>query len=186
VSPVLALSAVADDEQLRRRVLWAMPTVLGVLGSVGPDGTAHLMNVSWVTPVANGPTRLVASVEVGSRSAANLAATGAWALSLLGLERRELGRAFVKPELDWRRDGEGESAQGHRVRRASGGAPYLEESVGVFAGVDARLLAPLDEHALWLLSPREAGAVDALRAGAASARDVVVLSVQHTRMNYGR
>jgi flavin reductase (DIM6/NTAB) family NADH-FMN oxidoreductase RutF len=179
------LRAASDDEDRRRRVLWTLPTVLAVLGTRDERGRPHLMNISWVTPVANEPCRLVASVETASHSAANLRAHPQWALSLLDPTQRDLGRAFVKPDLAIDESSDGLHVHGHAVRLTGWGAPVLDDAVAALAGT-ASALADLGDHGLWLLSVDEVGGVDEVFAGPASAHDVDVLRVQQTRMNYGR
>ena len=143
------------------------------------------MNLSWVTPVANEPTRLVASVESSSRTATNLVAGSPFSISLLTLDQRELGRAFVKPQLTWTNEDKIEYAQGHAVLRSKLGVPWLSSSVGVLAGT-SELIRELGEHALWLLSVDEIAGRPEVLEGPASRHDVRVLGVHDTRMNYGR
>lgn len=180
----LALTSAADDD-LRRRVLWAMPSVLAVLGTVDEEGGPHLMNISWVTPAANEPTRLVASVEATAKSAVNLRATTAWTLSLLTADQRDLGRAFVKPDLGYRVAADIEYLHDAAIIRSARRAPVLTGAVAAMAG-PATPLRALGSHDLFLLEVEEVGAVDQLLAGPASAHAVDVLRVQETRMNYGK
>lgn len=179
------LAPVDGADELRRRTLWLVPTVLGVLGTVDDSGVGHLMNLSWLVPVAEEPTRLVASVETGSISEARLRQTGAYAVSLLGLEHRAWGRAFAKPSDDWRIDDGREFVRDAQVRRSARGAPYLAAAVGVLAG-SAQSLADLGSHRLWLFHVEEVGAIAAALEGPAGEHAVGVLGVHDTRMNYGR
>ena len=117
------LTSVSENEDLKRRVLWSMPTVLAVLGTCSSNNEPHLMNVSWVVPVANEPTRLVASVEKGSRSEMNLFANSGFCLSLVAREDRHLGRLFVKPQLTWHREGDDEFVQEQPILRSSRDSP---------------------------------------------------------------
>lgn len=175
----------ADDDDARRRVLWAIPSALAVLGTVDAADAPHLMNLSWVTPVGNDPTRLAASVEGDAKSATNLREVPVFALSLLAVEDRELGRAFVKPDLGYERRGENESLHGESVVRSARRAPLLVRSVAALAGT-AEWLRTVGDHELFLLTVEEVGGVEALFAGPASAHPVDVLRVQSTRMNYGK
>jgi flavin reductase (DIM6/NTAB) family NADH-FMN oxidoreductase RutF len=175
----------ADDDDHRRRIVWALPTVLAVLGTVDDSDHPHLMNISWVTPVGNDPTRLVASVEVASKSAGNLRATSAWALSMLRVEQRDMGRAFVKPDLAYHREGDGEFLHDHAVTRSTRRAPVLGVTVAAMAG-SAEHVRTLGDHDVFLLEVEEIGAHPDLLAGPASSHSVDVLRVQDTRMNYGK
>jgi flavin reductase (DIM6/NTAB) family NADH-FMN oxidoreductase RutF len=174
-----------DAPDHRRRVVWAIPTVLAVLGTVNGAGDAHLMNCSWLTPVANEPSRLVVSLEVTSKTRANLRAVPSWTLSLLDRENRATGRAFVKPELSWE-NGDAELANGHAVARTAAGVPYLVAGAAALAGRSATQLADLGDHDLWLLTVDEIAGSPAFFSGPASQRAVPILGVHDTRMNYGR
>ena len=143
------------------------------------------MNVSWVTPVANEPTRLAISIETNSLSAANLRERSHWSLTLLDVSDRNLGRAFVKAHRTWEHDGENETVDGHDVRRTRDDVPYLTRGVAVLAG-DATLLAVLGEHELWLGVVNEIAARADVMEGAASEHRARILGVHDTRMNYGR
>jgi len=181
----LDLAGAADHEEVLRRVMWSIPTMLGVLGTVDASGDAHLMNISWVTPVASNPVRLAAAVETQSHSQANLTAVPKYTLSLLSLDQRALGRAFVKPDLD-RDVVEGvELIAGYPVVRASAGTAYLADAHAVLAG-SAQLLRDLGDHVLWLFEVESVAAhVDVLD-GPASDHSRRALGVFDTRMNYGR
>jgi flavin reductase (DIM6/NTAB) family NADH-FMN oxidoreductase RutF len=177
----------ADEApEVRRRVVWAIPTVLAVLGTVDLDDRPHLMNCSWLTPVANEPTRLVVSLESTSKSVANLLVRPAWSVTLVTVEQRTLGRTFVKPELSWRRDGADEFAHDQLVARSSARAPYLVDAAAALAGATATRIFDLGDHELWLLGVDEIVASADLLAGAASQHAVAILGVHDTRMNYGR
>lgn len=174
-----------QNDDARRRVLWAIPTVLAALGTVNDDGSPHLMNVSWVAPAGNNPTRLVLSIEQSSRTAANLRARPNGALSLVREDQRELGRAFVKPELPFGdRDGS-VTVAGHAVFLSGAGAPVLADAVAAVAG-PMTAVSDVGDHALWLMEVAELAADPSLLEGSASQHAVALLNVQHTRMNYGR
>jgi flavin reductase (DIM6/NTAB) family NADH-FMN oxidoreductase RutF len=181
----LALRLGSDHEDARRRVIWMVPTILAVLGTTDGRGSGHLMNISWVTPAADGPSRLVASLESSSESAVLLGDEGPYALSLLGREQREWGRVFAKPATDWRRTDGREFVRDAEVSRSAEGAPFLVDAVAVLAG-RAERLADLGSHQLYLLTVIEVGAVPEALEGPASARPVPTLGIHDTRMNYGR
>jgi len=177
------LTSVEGADELRRRVLWSVPTALAVLGCVTAEGQPHLMNVSWVTPAAHSPTRLVVAVESTARSNAILHDSACFALSLLDLEQRALGRAFVKPDLEWSA-GPPESVAGHPIARSARYAPFLCSAVAVLAG-SATMISDLGSHHLWLGTVEEVASTEAIVTGPASAHTVRILGVHDTRMNYG-
>jgi len=177
------LTSVEGADELRRRVLWSVPTPLAVLGCVSADGDPHLMNVSWVTPAAHSPTRLVFSVESSARANALLHETASFAVSLLDVEQRTLGRAFVKPHLEWSTAAE-ETIAGYPIARSARRAPFLQSAVAVLAG-EAAMISDLGSHHLWLGTVEEVASTDAIVTGPASANAVRILGVHDTRMNYG-
>ncbi len=178
------LVSAASNEDLRRRVLWALPTVLAVIGSTDSERSAHLMNVSWVTPVANEPTRLVASIETTSKTAVNLREVPRFSLSLVLTHERELGRLFVKPVLRQELSGDIETVQGRRILRDSLGVAYLYDAIAVTTG-HVEMIRSLGDHDLWLLEVDHVAADPRLIARPASEHALDVLGVHHTRMNYG-
>jgi flavin reductase (DIM6/NTAB) family NADH-FMN oxidoreductase RutF len=181
----LTFTAADAEPDRRRRVVWAVPTVLAVLGTLDVDGRPHLMNVSWVAPAGNDPTRLAVSIESASKSAANLAGDPRCAISLLRSDQRELGRAFVKPDLAYGHDEGVEQLNGVAIARAPAGAPVLVDAAGALCGIAERL-SDLGDHQLWLLAVAEVGATEELLSGPASAHEISILRVQETRLNYGR
>ena len=185
--PLTSLRQAAEHDDLRRRVLWSLPSVLAVVGTVGENSDPHLMNVSWLTPVGNDPTRLIVSIEVASKTALNLHGGSPYAISLLAKDDRQLGRSFVKPQLEITRTGPQELVAAHPIARSLEGAPFLCSALSVIAG--RATLVPdvaLGEHELWLLTVQEIDARDEVLTGPASAHGYDVLTVHDTRMNYGR
>ncbi len=180
----MRLLRVMDDDERRRRAVWSVPTPLCVLGTVDTNDTPHLMNISWVTPVANEPSTFVMSVERDARSHQLLLRRGAFTLSMLDATQREWGRAFVKPTLDYDA-GPPEMIGPAEIARSAHGAPYLVAAASVLAGT-ARHLEDVGTHALWLGELEEVAVRDDVLEGPASAHAVKILGVHDTRMNYGR
>ncbi len=179
------IQSVEGRDDLRRRVLWAVPNALAVLGTINDDGSAHFMTVSWLTPVSNEPTRVAVSVEGSSRSAHNLAARAVASISLIDDAHRELVRRFVKPELEHeQRDGV-EYVAGYAAVREGESAPALADALAVLIG-SCEHVRELGDHQLWLLSVSHVAADPSVLEGPASAHIARALSVQDTRFNYGR
>ena len=90
------------DDQVTRRVLWAMPTGLYVLGSVGVFGHGpwNLMTINLVTQVATDPRIIALGIERDSVTASLVEQSGEMALSLLAREDRAVVRSFVRPVED--------------------------------------------------------------------------------------
>ncbi|HXW31738.1 MAG TPA: flavin reductase family protein, partial [Acidimicrobiales bacterium] len=138
-------------DRLRRRVLWAMPTGLYVVGSTAGDGASgdaqgdaqgdakrdagqgrwNLMTANLVVQVATEPKLVAVAVETGAVTRRFVDASDCFAVSLLGRESRAVVRRFVKPVRDVELDGEGrvERLAGEPVVLAPSGAPVLRVAV---------------------------------------------------------
>jgi flavin reductase (DIM6/NTAB) family NADH-FMN oxidoreductase RutF len=173
---------------LRRRILWALPTGLYVLGSCAGD-ERNLMTISWVTQLAMDPKVVGVGVEAGSVTAGILGRGDVFALSILARSERAVVRHFVKPVRDAVVDvasGTG-TMQGEPVRLAPSGAPVLASSAAwIDCAVRHRL--ELGSHTLF------AGEVTDCGLGAPGRPDedvdgrealAEVLRMEDTRMSYG-
>ena len=179
----------SDDEaydRLRRRVLWAMPTGLFVVGSRAGD-RRNLMTANWVMQVATTPKLVAVAVEFDSVTHGLMAAGGAFTVSLLARSERALLRRFVKPVRSVELDGAGgaESLQGEPVHEAPGRPPVLAAAV-------AWLDCEIRSEATWdgdgaashvLVVGEVVGVGESDRLGGAG--DDAVLTMTDTRMNYG-
>ncbi len=168
----------ADDaDRLRRRVLWAMPTGLYVVGSVA-GGERNLMTANLVVQVATDPPLVAVAVESGSVTRRLVDAGGVFAVSLLRREDKAVVRRFVKPasDVDVGPDGSG-TMNGVAVRAASTGAPVLADAVAV---VDCAVRRRVDfpTHVLFVGEVVDAGF-------APDGEGAPVLRMEDTRMHYG-
>jgi flavin reductase (DIM6/NTAB) family NADH-FMN oxidoreductase RutF len=186
----------AEDayDRLRRRVLWALPTGLFVVGSRAGDDR-NLMTCNWVLQVATIPKLVAVAVEAGSVTRGLIERGGSFSVSLLARSDRALVRRFVKPVRDVETDGRGVAVrlQGEPVTEVGGGLPVLTAAVAwltcsvrsltewdhlVVGGADPSVAS----HVLVVGEVVGAGATD--RLGGAS-EDDTVLSMADTRMSYG-
>ena len=184
-------------DRLRRRVLWAMPTGLFVVGSRAGD-ECNLMTCNWVMQVATTPKLLAVAVEADSVTRGLVERGGSFSVSLLARSERGLVRRFVKPVRDVETDGDGRAVrmQGEPVTEVDGGLPVLTAAVAWLA-CSVRSVADWDapvvdrpggatvsaaSHVLVIGEVVAAAATD--RLGGASADDAV-LSMADTRMSYG-
>ncbi|HZU78343.1 MAG TPA: flavin reductase family protein [Acidimicrobiales bacterium] len=181
-------------DRLRRRLLWALPTGLYVLGSRA--GTRrNLMTISWVTQVAVDPKLVAVSIESASVTRELVDEGGAFALTVLPREERALVRRFVKPADRVEVDDEGRGTiQGEPVVAAPSGVPVLAAAAIWFDCRVAERMA-LGSHVLYagqvvdcgLGAPGTAGDGDDTGGRAtddgAGAGDI--LRMEDTRMNYG-
>ncbi len=182
----MTLSFAPLDTQERRRLLWALPAGIYVLGTSGAAGAYHLMTHSLVTQAATEPCVLALAVERTAKTHALLTDSGVATLSVLRRDQRELARKFVKPELvvTLRDDGSPLSIAGVEVALAPSGAPFLVDALGSFdlRRVDAR---EFESHTLFLMEVAEVAVSPELMEGAPSARLAEVLRMEDTKMNYG-
>jgi flavin reductase (DIM6/NTAB) family NADH-FMN oxidoreductase RutF len=183
---------VGDDadgfDRLRRRVLWAMPTGLFVVGSRSGD-RRNLMTANWVMQVATSPKLVSVAVESGSLTRELIEEGGAFSVGLLARSERGLVRRFVKPVRDVVLDEHGVavSLQGESVVEVIGGLPVPEAAVGWLACA-VRSVQEWDagggeaSHVLVVGEVVDAGETE--RLGVSGDADTV-LSMGDTRMNYG-
>jgi len=163
-----------DYDRLRRRVLWAMPTGLYLMGSRA-GGRRNLMTCNLVTQVATEPKLLGVGVEAGSVTLALVREGGSFTLSMLAHEDRAVVRTFAKPAVE---DLEARTLSGVGFTDARvTGAPI--PSLGV-AWLDCRLdqCIELGSHALVI-----GEVVDAGPEGIGEIASVLASS--DTRMHYG-
>jgi flavin reductase (DIM6/NTAB) family NADH-FMN oxidoreductase RutF len=178
-------------DRLRRRVLWAMPTGLFVVGSRAGD-RRNLMTCNWVMQVATSPKLVAVGIEADSVTRGLVDEGGSFAISLLARSDRGLVRRFVKPvrDVDVDDSGVATSLQGEPVTEVAGGLPVLAAAVAWVAcsvrsvqdwATDA--LPAGASHVLVVGEVVDAGETDRLTAPVGS--DDAVLSMDDTRMNYG-
>ncbi len=183
----------ADDayDRLRRRVLWAMPTGLFVVGSRAGD-RHNLMTCNWVMQVAMSPKLVAVGVEAASVTRGLIDEGGAFSVSLLSRSDRGLVRRFVKPVRDIEVDevGAATSLQGEPVFEVADGLPVLAAAVAWLAcSVRSVVEWEVDggaepaSHVLVIGEVDDVGASD--RLAALGDGEDTVLSMNDTRMNYG-
>ena len=174
----------ADElDRLRRRVLWAMPTGLYVIGSraeVEGAVARNLMTASLVMQVAVEPKLVAVAVDATAVTHRLVVAGGCFSVSLLVREDRAVVRRFVKPlPADATVvDGQGRAVAmaGEEVFEQATGAPILRRAPG---WLDCRVRHRLDlgSHSLFV------GEVVAV--GGPDGDLPAVLRMEDTRMSYG-
>ena len=186
VGPVPPGREADDYDRLRRKLLWALPTGLYVLGSRA-GSRRNLMTISWVTQVSTDPKMVGAGIESTSVTHALVSDGGSFALSLLPRSQRAVVRRFVKPVEDSEFDEEAGSGtmNGEDVRLAPGGEPVLSVAAGwLWCALRDRLA--LGSHTLFVGEVADCG-VGAPGGDDTADTDSVleVLRMEDTRMNYG-
>jgi flavin reductase len=164
-------------DQHRRRVLWALPTGLYLVGSRSAD-EVNLMTANLVVQVCLEPKLVAVALERESVTAHLVAASGAFSISLLARTDRDVVRRFVKPVKDVTRDPDGTvtSMAGHPVTEVG------KQRMPVLAAAAGSLVCSLtrrDELGSHTLCIGEVVAV----AGEPAEHDL--LRMEDTRMHYG-
>jgi len=177
-------------DQLRRRVLWSLPTGLYLLGTRA-GAARNLMTVSLVTQVATAPKLVAVAVETTARTHALLVEGGVFALSVLARRDRTVVRRFAKPVADDEIDVDAVSGagtmRGVAVRAATTGAPVLDGAVA-WLDCEVRHTVALGSHGLFVgevVDCDAAPGADRAPAAGGEGDDGAVLRMEDTRMNYG-
>jgi flavin reductase (DIM6/NTAB) family NADH-FMN oxidoreductase RutF len=168
----------ADEfDRHRRRVLWALPTGLYLIGSRQAD-EVNLMTANLVVQVCMEPKLVGVAVEHQAHTARLVDAGGGFTVSLLERGDRDVVRRFVKPvkDEDVERDPDGAvlALSGQPVAEVGPGKrPILASAAGY---LDCRLTSmhPLGSHIFFIGAVTEVGG-----------EPVDVLRMEDTRMHYG-
>jgi len=161
-----------DYDRLRRRVLWAMPYGLYVLGS--RDGERRNgMTINFVTQVSFDPKWVGVGVEKEALTHELVTAGGVFSLNLIAREDRAIVRKFTKPvEVD----ADASTLNGFAFHDGATGAPVLDQAV---AFVDCEVREQLDcgGHTFFV--------GEVVEAGFQRDEETPVLRMEDTRLNYG-
>jgi flavin reductase (DIM6/NTAB) family NADH-FMN oxidoreductase RutF len=162
----------AEYDRLRRRVLWAMPSGLYVLGSRA-GSRRNLMTLNWASQVASDPKLLAVSIEAAALTHALVREGRVFALNIMDRNDRAVVRKFVKPLVDL---GDPSELAGFPVRSDVTGAPILELAAA-WIECEVRQEVPCGSHTLFL--------GEIVGCGTRAGHDFEVLRMEDTRMNYG-
>lgn len=160
----------ADDafDRLRRRVLWALPAGLYLLGSRSADGSRrNLMTLSWAMQVATSPKLVAVGVEADAVTRGLVEDGGVFSVSLLNRDDRAVVRRFAKPADD--------DFGGHAVFEAATGAPILA-AAAAWLDCEVRHALDLGSHTLFVGEVVDCGY---------PAEGAEILRMEDTRMSYG-
>jgi flavin reductase (DIM6/NTAB) family NADH-FMN oxidoreductase RutF len=171
-----------EYDRLRRRVLWALPSGLYLVGSAGELGAGprwNLMTANLVAQVAVVPKLVAVAVDVEAVTCELVEAGGAFAVSLLDRGDRTVVRRFVKPVVDVELDDRGRprTLAGEAVRFGPTGCPIVERAAA-WLDCEVRHRLPLGSHVLFVGEVVDAGERPGEPPGG-------VLRMEDTRMNYG-
>jgi flavin reductase (DIM6/NTAB) family NADH-FMN oxidoreductase RutF len=166
-------------DRLRRRVLWAMPTGLYLIGSAAQNpARANLMTANLVVQVSLEPKLVAVALEETSLTLSLVREGRAFSVNLLARSDRAVVRHFVKPVTEIERDEAGAivALGAEAVTTAATGAPILQRAA---AWLDCELRA---EHAL---GSHSLCIGEVVAVGGPEAEVGEVLRMEDTRMNYG-
>lgn len=158
-------------DRLRRRVLWAMPSGLYLIGSAAGE-RANLMTANWAVQLSADPKLLGISVEAGALTRGLIEESGAFTLSILHRDDRPVVRKFAKP-ADW--DPAASTLHDEAVRLGRRGVPILAAAVA-WLECEVRHTLDLGSHVLFAGQIVDCGALDDIGE---------VLRMEDTRMSYG-
>jgi flavin reductase (DIM6/NTAB) family NADH-FMN oxidoreductase RutF len=161
-----------EYDKLRRRVLWAMPYGLYVVGSRAGD-RRNGMTLNWVTQLSFDPKLLGVAVETGALTHELMAEGGVFSLNIVDREDRAIVRKFTKPvEVD-------EAAMtlnGFPFHDGRTGAPILDQAIA-YAECEVRQQVPTGSHTLFI--------GEVVDAAFQKPEDTAPLRMEDTRMIYG-
>ena len=169
-----------EFDRQRRRVLWALPTGLYLIGSRHEDAV-NLMTANLVVQVCLEPKLVAVALEAESVTADLVTQSGAFTVCLLAREDKDVVRRFVKPVSEVvRTEGVGADAgavvtmSGHDVHEVGRAAlPVLAKASGYIL-CDVVRREELGSHTLFIGEVSEVGGEPA-----------EVLRMEDTRMHYG-
>jgi flavin reductase (DIM6/NTAB) family NADH-FMN oxidoreductase RutF len=167
----------AHDEldRHRRRVLWAMPTGLYVIGSRAGD-EVNIMTANLVVQVCTEPKLVAVAIEREALTMRLVRDGGAFSISLLPRTDRTVVRHFAKPVVDVERSADGTvlTMSGHAVNEVGPHKlPVLASAVGYLYCPLTRT-EELGSHVLCIGEVVEVGGEPS-----------EVLRMEDTRMHYG-
>jgi flavin reductase (DIM6/NTAB) family NADH-FMN oxidoreductase RutF len=164
-----------EFDRQRRRVLWALPTGLYLIGSRFED-RVNLMTANLVVQVCIEPKLLAVALESDSVTADLVTKSGAFSVCLLARADKAVVRRFVKPvhEVDRSAAGAVVAMAGHDVHEVGAARlPVLAAATGYIACA-VTTKEPLGSHALFIGEVVEVGGEPA-----------EVLRMEDTKMHYG-
>jgi flavin reductase (DIM6/NTAB) family NADH-FMN oxidoreductase RutF len=162
-----------EYDRLRRRVFWAMPSGLYVLGSTDGDERRNGMTMNWATQVSSAPKLLAVAIETAAFTHELVTAGRVFSLNLIEREDRAIVRKFTKPvEVDLG----AHTLNGSPYHDGMTGAPILDQAFA-YLDCEVRESVPVGDHTLFL--------GEVVDAAFQKSEDTPVLRMEDTRMNYG-
>lgn len=162
-----------EYDRLRRRVLWAIPSGLYIVGSTDRGERRNGMTLNWLTQLSFEPKLVGIGVEHGALTHELVEASGVFSVCLVDREDRAIVRKFTKPvEVDLT----ARTLNGFAFHEATTGAPILDQAVA-YLDCEVRQAPVFGHHTLFV--------GEIVDAAFLKAEDTPVLRMEDTRMNYG-
>jgi flavin reductase (DIM6/NTAB) family NADH-FMN oxidoreductase RutF len=161
-----------EYDKLRRRVMWAMPSGLFVVGSRAGD-RRNAMTANWVSQLSSNPKLVGVGVEHDALTHELIREARSFSVNLIDRADAAIIRKFTKP-VDV--DADARTLNGFAFHDGPTGAPILDQAV---AWLDCEVRHELDlgEHTLFV--------GEVVDAAFQKAEDTPVLRMEDTRMHYG-
>jgi len=162
-----------EYDKLRRRVLWAMPYGLYIVGSRAGD-RRNGMTLNWATQLSFDPKLLGVAVEDAAFTHELIAEGGVFSLNVVDREDRAIVRKFTKPvEVDL----EAKTLNEIPFHDGVTGAPVLDQAVA-YVECEVRQSVDVGGHTLFIGEIVAAGFQT-------EDEETPVLRMEDTRMSYG-
>lgn len=161
-----------EYDRLRRRVLWKMPSGLGIIGSRAGE-RRNGMTVNWATQVSTDPKLLAISVEREALTHELIDESGAFTFNLIARDDRGIIRKFTKPvdvDLGAR------TLNDFAFHDGVTGAPILDQAVA-YLDCEVRDKVELGAYTLFI--------GEIVDCGFQADEETDVLRMEDTRLNYG-
>ena len=159
----------------RRRVLWAMPTGLYLIGGRAAD-EVNLMTANLVVQVCIEPKLVAVALELEALTTRLVRSGGAFSVSLLPRAERAVVRHFVKPVVEVERSADGTvvAMSGHAVDEVGPQRIPMLASAAGYLYCNLTRIDELGSHVLCIGEVVEVGGEPS-----------DVLRMEDTRMHYG-
>jgi flavin reductase (DIM6/NTAB) family NADH-FMN oxidoreductase RutF len=172
VGPIPEGEEPEEYDKLRRRVLWAMPSGLYVVGTHADDRW-NFMTANWALQVSFEPKLIALSVEHEALTYDLLMHGRCFTLNLISQEDRAIVRKFVKPvDVDL----EAMTMNGFAFHEGRCGAPILDQAVA-YLECSLHETVTVGDHSVFL--------AEVVNAAFQQPEDTPVLRMEDTRMSYG-
>ncbi len=160
-----------EYDKIRRRLLWAMPSGLYVLGSRF-ENTRNFMTINWAGQICSSPKLIYVSIEADSLTNFLVEQSGVFTLCFIDKKDRSSIRKFVKPCVF---DPNANTLCGHSFSESSIGSPVLDIAFG-YLECRVNSIEHLGSHNLFISQILDVEFLDETRQS---------LMIQDTKMSYG-